>query len=69
MMSIYVSNIWCVSNYYQIEEKVISEDDIPSRSFLWKKARQNKSGEYSDDDVKEKVAQLVRQNLLKFRLR
>ncbi|KAI3845623.1 hypothetical protein MKX03_030486 [Papaver bracteatum] len=41
-----------------IKEKEIREDENPSRYLLWRKARQNKNGEYDDGDVKEKEAQL-----------
>ncbi|KAI3838914.1 hypothetical protein MKX03_002690 [Papaver bracteatum] len=33
-------------------------DHFPSRSLLWRKAHQNKNGEYDDDDVREKLAHL-----------
>ncbi|XP_026410265.1 uncharacterized protein LOC113305447 [Papaver somniferum] len=41
-----------------IKEKEIREDENPSRSLLWRKAHQNKNGEYDDDDVREKAAHL-----------
>ncbi|KAI3917989.1 hypothetical protein MKW98_000223 [Papaver atlanticum] len=41
-----------------IKEKEIRGDENPSRSLLWRKAHQNKNGEYDDDDVREKAAQL-----------
>ncbi|KAI3878602.1 hypothetical protein MKW98_027907 [Papaver atlanticum] len=41
-----------------IKEKEIREDENPSRSLLWRKAHQNKNGEYDDDGVREKEAQL-----------
>ncbi|KAI3864129.1 hypothetical protein MKW98_031721 [Papaver atlanticum] len=42
-----------------IKEKEIREDENPSRSLLWRKVHHNKNGEYDDDDVREKAAQLV----------
>ncbi|KAI3886638.1 hypothetical protein MKX03_034732 [Papaver bracteatum] len=41
-----------------IKEKEIREDENSSRSLLWRKAHQNKNGEYDDDDVREKAAHL-----------
>ncbi|KAI3890081.1 hypothetical protein MKW92_026642, partial [Papaver armeniacum] len=41
-----------------IKEKEIREDENPSRSLLWRKAHQNKNGEYDDDGVREKATQL-----------
>ncbi|KAI3837715.1 hypothetical protein MKW98_027074, partial [Papaver atlanticum] len=41
-----------------IKEKEIREDENPSRSLLWRKAHQNKNGEYDDDGVRGKAAQL-----------
>ncbi|KAI3867830.1 hypothetical protein MKX03_014687 [Papaver bracteatum] len=52
-----------IAGYAGLLEKLIKENDIredenPSRSLLWRKAHQNKNGEYDDYDVREKEAQL-----------
>ncbi|KAJ9538970.1 hypothetical protein OSB04_031703 [Centaurea solstitialis] len=40
-------------------ELVEDEDDIPIRSFMWRKARETKDGEYKDDDVKNVAKEII----------
>ncbi|KAI3716001.1 hypothetical protein L6452_23030 [Arctium lappa] len=35
-----------------VKNKELAEDEVPERSFMWRKARESKDGEYKDDDVR-----------------
>ncbi|KAJ9544438.1 hypothetical protein OSB04_024145 [Centaurea solstitialis] len=42
-----------------IKNKEIREDEVPTRSVMWCKARETKDGGYEDDELKDKVDEIV----------
>lgn len=44
------------------EDEVAEGEDVDEidRSILWKKSRQNKNGEYDNEDVEEQAAMIVK---------
>lgn len=44
------------------EDEVAEGEDVDEidRSILWKKSRQNKNGEYDNEDIEEQAAMIVK---------
>ncbi|KAJ9552604.1 hypothetical protein OSB04_016649 [Centaurea solstitialis] len=48
-----------LSDKFKIKNKEIREDEVPTRSVMWCKARETKDGGYEDDELKDKVDEIV----------
>lgn len=55
---IYVYVAFCFI-YYKVQNNEIAIDEIPSRALMWRKARENKNGEYENANVKVMADKLV----------
>ncbi|MFS7967485.1 hypothetical protein Hanom_Chr09g00786291 [Helianthus anomalus] len=42
-----------------VQNNELSVDEIPSRALMWRKARENKNGEYENVDVKDIADKIV----------
>lgn len=45
--------------YYKVQNNELAIDETPSRALMWRKARENKNGEYKNADVKVIADELV----------
>ncbi|KAL6536901.1 hypothetical protein OROHE_012485 [Orobanche hederae] len=52
-------------NLIMVENKVIEKDEMPARSLMWYKARENKAGVLEDDNVKVIAHKLINDGELK----
>ncbi|KAF5811454.1 hypothetical protein HanXRQr2_Chr04g0181541 [Helianthus annuus] len=48
-----------VTNIQLVQNNELSVDEIPSRALMWRKARENKNGEYKNVDVKDIANKIV----------
>lgn len=61
MSDVCVRYFCCI--YYKVQNNELSVDEIPSRALMWRKARENKNGEYKNVDVKDIANKIVSSTL------